>query len=153
MAEKSAKKKPKKAAKADPSVLGSLRSTRPTRLGGDRRATRTTRPATAAATKQATATQPRAAKPAGAATQKAATAAKTKAAKPKAVKPKVRPQPTPPSAPPAGWEVPSDGDGRRESGPAELVTTAVQAAGELAQIGLTVGGQLLKRAANRLPRP
>jgi hypothetical protein len=33
------------------------------------------------------------------------------------------------------------------------VTTAVQAAGELAQIGITVGGQLLKRAAGRLPRP
>jgi hypothetical protein len=29
----------------------------------------------------------------------------------------------------------------------------VQAAGELAQIGLTVGGQLLKRAARSLPRP
>ena len=35
----------------------------------------------------------------------------------------------------------------------ELVTTAIQAAGELAQIGLTVGGQVLKRAVNRLPKP
>jgi hypothetical protein len=35
----------------------------------------------------------------------------------------------------------------------ELVTTAVQAAGELAQIGLTVGGQILKRAAGRIRRP
>jgi hypothetical protein len=33
------------------------------------------------------------------------------------------------------------------------VTTAVQAAGELAQIGVTVGGQLLRRAAKRIPRP
>jgi hypothetical protein len=33
------------------------------------------------------------------------------------------------------------------------VTTVVQAAGELAQIGLTVGGQVLKRAVSRLPRP
>jgi hypothetical protein len=33
------------------------------------------------------------------------------------------------------------------------VTTAVQAAGELAQIGLTVGRQVLKRATNRIPRP
>jgi hypothetical protein len=154
MAEKSAKKKPKKAAKADPSVLGSLRSTRPTRLGGDRRGAarpaRTTSTATAAAGK----TSPRAAKASGAATQKSAAATNAKAksaAAPK--KRKVRPAPTPASAPPAGWQVPSDADGRRDGGPAELVTTAVQAAGELAQIGLTVGGQLLKRAAGRLPRP
>ena len=44
----------------------------------------------------------------------------------------------------------------RPSGPprgTEIVTTAVQAAGELAQIGATVGSQLLKRAARRIPRP
>ena len=35
----------------------------------------------------------------------------------------------------------------------EIVTTAVQAAGELAQIGATVSSQLLKRAARRIPRP
>jgi hypothetical protein len=136
MAEKSAKKKPKKAAKAsaDPSVLGSLRATRPTRLGGDRRAA--SRPAAAAASKQAAATKPSA-----------------PATKSSAAKPKVRRQPTPTAAPPAGWQVPGDGDGRRDGGPAELVKTGVQAAGELAQIGLAVGGQLLKRAAGRLPRP
>jgi hypothetical protein len=33
------------------------------------------------------------------------------------------------------------------------VTTAIQATGELARIGLTVGGQVLKRAVDRLPRP
>jgi hypothetical protein len=52
---------------------------------------------------------------------------------------------------------------RRESAPprsnggpprgTELVTTAIQAAGELAQIGITVGSQLLKRTLDRLPRP
>jgi hypothetical protein len=50
---------------------------------------------------------------------------------------------------------PPDQD-RRPGGPprgTEIVTTAVQAAGELAQIGLTVSGQLLKRVAGRLPRP
>jgi hypothetical protein len=158
MAEKSAKKKPKKAAKAsaDPSVLGSLRATRPSRLGGDRR--RTTRPASAAAAKQAAATKPSAAKTSTAskssAAAKSSAAPKAKAAaKPKATKARIRPQPTPPAAPPAGWQVPDDGDGRRDGGPAELVKTGVQAAGELAQIGLTVGGQLLKRAAGRLPRP
>ena len=34
----------------------------------------------------------------------------------------------------------------------ELVTTAVKATGELAQIGITVGGQILKRAVDRLPK-
>jgi hypothetical protein len=142
MAEKSAKKKPKKAAKAsgDPSVLGALPARRPTRLGGDRRGTgpraRTTSAATATATKQAAVTKPK--------------APKTTAAKPKA-KPKAVPQPPRTSAPPAGWQVPGEGDGRRQGGPAELVTTAVQAAGELAQIGLTVGGQMLRSAARRLP--
>jgi hypothetical protein len=125
MAEKSAKKKPKKPAGA--SVLGSLPSTRPARLGGDRRAGATrTRPA-------------------------AATAATPKAAARKPTRSKPKPATT--SAPPAGWQVPSEPDGRRESGPAEIVTTAVQAAGELAQIGLTLGGQILKRAAGRIPRP
>jgi hypothetical protein len=35
----------------------------------------------------------------------------------------------------------------------ELVTTAILATGELAQIGLTVGGQVLKRTISRIPRP
>jgi hypothetical protein len=145
MAEKSAKKKPKKAAKAtsDPSVLGALPSTRPTRLGGDRRGTATrTRPAS-----PPTATAAKTAKP-------KATASKPAAAKPKATpkaKPKAVQQPPRTEAPPAGWQVPGDGDGHRDGGPAEVVTTAVQAAGELAQLGLTVGGQFLRRAANRLP--
>jgi hypothetical protein len=34
----------------------------------------------------------------------------------------------------------------------ELVTTSIRAAGELAQIGLTLGGQALKRAIHRIPR-
>jgi hypothetical protein len=140
MAEKSAKKKPKKAAKADPSVLGNLRPTRPDRLGGDRRGAAPRAASTASANKQAAATKPKAA---AAAKPKAKAAAKPK---PKAVR-----QPPRTSAPPAGWQVPGEGDGRRDGGPAELVTTAVQAAGELAQIGLTVGGQILRRAANRLP--
>jgi hypothetical protein len=35
----------------------------------------------------------------------------------------------------------------------ELVTTSIRAAGELAQIGFTVGGRVLKRALDRIPRP
>jgi hypothetical protein len=33
------------------------------------------------------------------------------------------------------------------------VTTAVQAAGELAQIGLSIGGRAVKRAVSRIPKP
>jgi hypothetical protein len=35
----------------------------------------------------------------------------------------------------------------------ELVTTAIRAGGELTKIGLTLGGRVLKRAVDRLPRP
>jgi hypothetical protein len=34
-----------------------------------------------------------------------------------------------------------------------MIEAAVQGAGELAQIGLTLGGQLLRSAIKRLPRP
>jgi hypothetical protein len=123
MTQKSAKKKSKKRAKAEaePSVLGNLRSTRPTRLGGDRRG---------AAKPRATAAKPRKAKP-KAAKKAPATATQTKATAAK--------RPAAPS------------DGRPSS--TEIVTTAVQAVGELAQIGATVGSQLLRRAARRIPRP
>ena len=53
--------------------------------------------------------------------------------------------------PPAGYATPRDDDGVPHG--AELVTTAVQAAGELAQIGLAAGGRALKSALGRLPRP
>jgi hypothetical protein len=35
----------------------------------------------------------------------------------------------------------------------ELVTTTIRAAGELAHVGLVVGGQIVKRTIDRLPRP
>jgi hypothetical protein len=35
----------------------------------------------------------------------------------------------------------------------ELVATTIRATGELAQIGLVVGGQVLKRTLRHLPRP
>jgi hypothetical protein len=35
----------------------------------------------------------------------------------------------------------------------ELVTTTIRAAGELAHVGLVVGGQVLKRTLDRIPRP
>jgi hypothetical protein len=119
VAQKSAKKKAKKPAKraSGKSVLGNLPSTRPERIGGERRAK--ARPVAAA-------------KP-----------AKPKKAAQAKVKPTKRVVPGPKPAPPPP---------RRDDSPG-VVTTAVQAAGELAQIGATVGGQLLKRAARRIPRP
>ncbi len=141
MAEKTAKKKTKKAAKAssDPSVLGNLRATRASRIGGDRGGSGA-KPKAPATKAKAPASKKAAAKPkpkARAATTQA-TAAKPAAAARPATPPPPRPEP------------PRDG-GRPST--TEVVTTAVQAAGELAQIGLTVGRQVLKRATDRLPRP
>jgi hypothetical protein len=126
MTQKAAKKKSKKNSKsgADASVLGSLRSTRPTRLGGERRGATTRRPAKRSTPKPAA--RKAAKRSPTAATQSKATAAHRPAA---------------PPPPPPGL------------GDTGIVTTAVQAAGELAQIGATVSSQLLKRAARRIPRP
>jgi hypothetical protein len=48
-----------------------------------------------------------------------------------------------PAPPPSNGGVPRGAD---------LVTTAIQAAGELTKIGITVGSQILKRTLERLPR-
>jgi hypothetical protein len=56
----------------------------------------------------------------------------------------------PAPVPPAGYATPTDDDRPRG---ADLVGTAVQAAGELAQIGISFGGRALKSAIQRLPRP
>jgi hypothetical protein len=124
MAEKSAKKKPRKADQE--SVLGSLPSTRPTRIGR-------ARPGSEDGGGTATATRPRAAKSSRAA----------------------KPAPRAATPPASKARRPPEPDRRRATPPRglEIVTTGAQAAGELAKIGLTVGGQVLKRAARRLPRP
>src|SRR4051794_1978773 len=121
------------------SVLGSLPATRPTRVGRERRETGGT------ATK--TAAKPRAEKAAPKGKAKPA----TRRSKPRPVRagaPALResterarsaePPPEPTTSPPSGTE---------------LVTTAIQAAGELAQIGFAVGGSVLRRAVDKLPRP
>ena len=163
MAEKSGKKKPKKAAKtaAGDGVLGSLPASRPARIGGERRA-RASAPKATAAVPKVTATKPAASK----STATKAAAPKTRTARPRVAGAERTTAATPAASaaakqaaaarPEAAPRVPPPDDGRRPGGPprgTEIVTTAVQAAGELAQIGLTVGGQLLKRAADRLPRP
>jgi len=136
-------------AKPSKSVMGNLPSTRPQRIGrrrdGDpvsRAAAKPTRATPKAVGKPATPAKPKPKpKPAEAAAPKAAakpravrSGSPSLAAKKKPSSPRREPAPSPPSG-------------------TELVTTAVQATGELAKIGLTLGGQALKRAASRLPKP
>jgi histone H1/5 len=70
--------------------------------------------------------------------------------------PEPRPRPVREGAPGMGTS------GAREQQPAseqgrpsgvDLVSTAVKAAGELTQVGLTIGGQIIKRAVRKLPKP
>jgi len=129
--------------KSDQSVLGNLPSTRPARMG--RRREGASARADAPAPKAATTTKPKPAakrKPTAAAKPKAA----AKPASPRAVRsgaPALE-RAQRPAAPPLESSPPK-GTG--------VVTTAVQAAGEIAQIGFTLGGQVAKRALKRLPKP
>lgn len=157
---------------SDRDVLGSLPRTRPQRRSAKRdRAVKApasagaAEPAAAQAAKAAaTARKPAASKAnpsrqvaagaqpgaakARARTAKAGPGAKA-AAKPRAAAPKAAAG----KVPPAGYAAP-DGDGRRaEGGPADLIGTTIQAAGELAEIGATLAGQALRSALRRLPRP
>ena len=133
------------------SVMGNLPSTRPARIGrrresGDGEAA--TPRASATPAKPKPKAKPAAAKAKPAAVKPKPVAAQPASPKPRAVrsgspalkaaKDKQPPRRPVPPSPPRGTE---------------LVTTAVQAAGELAQIGLTLGGQAVKRAVKRLPKP
>jgi hypothetical protein len=124
------------------SVMGNLPSTRPTRMARRRDGDPVSGSAGAKPEPKPKAAPKRAPKP-------EAAAAKSSGAKPKAVRsgspsldaakkqPRAASKPAAPE-PPKGTE---------------LVTTAVQATGELAKIGLTLGSQALKRAARRIPKP
>jgi hypothetical protein len=61
-------------------------------------------------------------------------------------------KPSSPPPPPAGWATPGP-EHRHDGSTGDLIGTAVQAVGELAQIGLTYGGQALKQALSRFPKP
>jgi hypothetical protein len=170
MTEKKAKPKPKRQgskATADPakSVMGNLSSTRPTGMGRHRDGATPT----AAPSGRRTAAKPPAAAPKTAATKtkgkaapkaKAAPKPKPAAAKPRAAVKTVRaadgPQAVRSGAPslerPTAKTAPPEPSHSRPLKGTELVTTAVEAAGELAQIGFTLGGQVVKRAVGRLPR-
>jgi hypothetical protein len=149
---------PTSGADGERDVFGSLPNSRPQRRSPKRdRSGGTAKAAAAAPAKakaKATTAKPKTATP---------TSAKPTAAKPKArPKPrttaKARPAATPRAATPAseipraGYATPRPDDDGVPRG-ADLVTTAVQAAGELAQIGLAAGGRALKSALERLPRP
>ncbi len=66
-----------------------------------------------------------------------------------------RPRTGPPrKVPPAGYAVPRErADEPASSGAAELIGTTIQAAAELAQIGMAVGRQTLQSMLDRLPKP
>jgi hypothetical protein len=124
--------------------------------------------AAAAATPRATATRRKAAAPrtfeptaaaesaAGPADERAAGAVPLSQATPQPATARSGPRPRPVSegAPGIGTADSRDQspESARPSG-AELAATAVKAAGEVAQLGLTIGGQVLKRVADRLPKP
>jgi hypothetical protein len=137
---------------ADRDVLTSLPRSRSTRRSAKRAGAPADGPA-APKPEQPTAPEAAAANPKPKAPAKAA--ATTKAKRPAAKarpKPKAAAAPSSPPPPPAGWAAPRTDD-RDTGGPGELLGTAVQAVGELAQIGLAYGGQALKQALSRLPKP
>jgi hypothetical protein len=91
------------------------------------------------------------AKPASTARSRTATRAKARTAAGPATAPAKAPSVAAESAvPAAGYatEAPAHGPD-----PFAVVTTAVQAAGEIAQIGATLWGQAVRSAVSRLPRP
>jgi translation initiation factor IF-2 len=109
-------------------VLGSLPRSRPHRRSEKRAA-------------------PAAAKPAAAAAKPAAP--RSAAAKPAAARRPARPQPPQPGGVP---RTPPRDPGASASR-TDLLGTAVQAAAELAEVGLSAGARALRQAVSRLPRP
>ncbi len=70
--------------------------------------------------------------------------------------PRRSPSPSPPGCPPLRAPRATDAPPPKPLGAptgTELVTTTIRAAGELAQIGFVVSGQVLKRTIDRIPRP
>ena len=120
-------------ADGDHEVLSSLPRTRPERRSAKRGAR--SQPGAAAA--------PKAAKPGAAPRPKAKPTARSKSA------PTVAP---PPPVPRAGYAVPRTAS-PVSAGGAELVGTAIQALGELAGFGLSLGNRALRETLERIPKP
>lgn len=149
-------------------VLGSLPRTRPHRRS-EKRAARASSQDSAAAPETAAAPEPT---PARAETPKPKTPARAKP-KPRATKatvkatssPKVKSTSSSPRKPatdkqklrqpaqPAGTPAPARPRKPAPSPRTDVLGTAVQAAAELAEIGLSVGARAIRRAVSRLPRP
>jgi hypothetical protein len=119
-----------------PDVLSSLPRTRPQRRSAKR---------DAAAKPAAKSTSGNGAK--APAKPKARAAAKPKAKATAAPRAKAKPRAE--RIPPAGFEAPRDKQERPLPGGVELIGTAIQAAGELAQIGIAVGKQALGSVLER----
>jgi hypothetical protein len=144
---------------SDREVLTSLPRSRPVRRSTKRAA----RPdaAETAAPKATTAARPRAkAKPKAAATAPKPRAAATpkaarRAARPPRETPAAARAPRPPrKVPPAGYAAATSNAGPDEtSAVTDLIGTTVQAASELAQIGVAVGRLTLRSLIERLPKP
>jgi hypothetical protein len=151
---------------SDREVLKSLPRSRPVRRSAKRAASPGARtPGKAGATTSAKApaakSDGRAAKPKPAAARSRsapraaagtrATSDAAKAAPKTGEPPRVAPKR---QVPPAGYAAPSArSEQPAASGAAELIGTTLQAAAELAQIGLTVGRQTLQSMVDRLPKP
>jgi hypothetical protein len=139
-----AKTTPEPAAKTAPKAAA---KTAAKAAGRRPRATATRRKAAAPRTFEPT---PAAEAAAGAADERAAGATLR-------VEPPTYPRPRPvregaPGIGGTGYREQASSERGRASG-TELVTTTVQAAGALAQLGLSIGSQIVKRAVDRLPKP
>ena len=118
-------------------MLTSLPRSRPVRRSPKRGERPAANGAVRAAAKPAAPRKPRAAKAAPAAERP--------------VRPRVAPQR---KIPAAGYAAPDGRAGEPDTSPAaELITTTIQAAAELAQIGMAVGRQTLQSMLERLPKP
>lgn len=132
----------------DQEVFGSLPNSRPQRRSTKRAARTST--TDGSATTKATAKPKTAAKPKAKAKPKTTAKPKAAAAKPRP-KPKAAAPPPRSTVPPAGYATPRSDE--EPSGRGDLIGTAVQAAGELTQIGLAAGSRAISSALKRLPRP
>ena len=113
-------------------VLSSLPRSRPERRSTKRDGARASKPKAKPATKPAAASKPKAKPKVGHATRPSAATRRARAETAKTPSPK------------AEQVAPADRD---------IVTTTVQAVGELARIGITVGTQIVREATRRLPKP
>jgi hypothetical protein len=111
-------------------VLSSLPRSRPERRSTKRDGARASKPKAKPTPKPAAASKPKAKPKVGQATRPSAATRRARAETAK--------------SPKAEQVAPADRD---------IVTTTVQAAGELARIGITLGTQIVREATRRLPKP